>query len=212
MPENGARFMYTSESVNEGHPDKLCDQVSDAVLDAVLEQDPDAKVACETCSKTNMVRDEGAFTLRDGLRRRAAVAADRADRARGGWGFCVFSGRGRGGVSRGGRRGAWRRGRWWRRQASRSRGAPLLVAGIGPAAAPLAPRCGRSRAADQYLSNVVGWRGAWRAARGARPRPRDRPPPGEGGRLARVVWLGGVPAPRARLPRRARAVWRSRAF
>ena len=59
MPENGARFMYTSESVNEGHPDKLCDQVSDAVLDAVLEQDPDAKVACETCSKTNMVRDEG---------------------------------------------------------------------------------------------------------------------------------------------------------
>lgn len=64
MPENGARFMYTSESVNEGHPDKLCDQVSDAVLDAVLEQDPDAKVACETCSKTNMVRNEGANLAR----------------------------------------------------------------------------------------------------------------------------------------------------
>ena len=116
MPENGARFMYTSESVNEGHPDKLCDQVSDAVLDAVLEQDPDAKVACETCSKTNMVRDEGAFTLRDGLRRRAAVAADRADRARGGGAFVgsagvgvaasrgvVGGGRGGGGAGGGGR-------------------------------------------------------------------------------------------------------------
>ncbi|KAH7302428.1 hypothetical protein KP509_23G072300 [Ceratopteris richardii] len=48
-------FLFTSESVNEGHPDKLCDQVSDAVLDACLEQDPDSKLACETCTKTNMV-------------------------------------------------------------------------------------------------------------------------------------------------------------
>ncbi|KAG2588452.1 hypothetical protein PVAP13_5NG344500 [Panicum virgatum] len=48
-------FLFTSESVNEGHPDKLCDQVSDAVLDACLAQDPDSKVACETCTKTNMV-------------------------------------------------------------------------------------------------------------------------------------------------------------
>ena len=41
-------FLFSSESVSEGHPDKLADQVSDAVLDAVLEQDPMAKVACET--------------------------------------------------------------------------------------------------------------------------------------------------------------------
>ncbi|KAK6937218.1 S-adenosylmethionine synthetase, N-terminal [Dillenia turbinata] len=48
-------FLFTSESVNEGHPDKLCDQISGAVLDACLAQDPDSKVACETCTKTNMV-------------------------------------------------------------------------------------------------------------------------------------------------------------
>eukprot|EP00475_Leptophrys_vorax_P023036 TRINITY_DN313_c0_g1_i1.p1 TRINITY_DN313_c0_g1~~TRINITY_DN313_c0_g1_i1.p1 ORF type:complete len:390 (-),score=109.87 TRINITY_DN313_c0_g1_i1:91-1260(-) len=48
-------FLFTSESVNEGHPDKICDQVSDAVLDAVLKQDPNSKVACETCTKTGMV-------------------------------------------------------------------------------------------------------------------------------------------------------------
>jgi len=49
------KFLFTSESVNEGHPDKICDQVSDAVLDAVLKQDPNSKVACETCTKTGMV-------------------------------------------------------------------------------------------------------------------------------------------------------------
>ncbi|KAL8140594.1 LOW QUALITY PROTEIN: hypothetical protein V2J09_006615 [Rumex salicifolius] len=48
-------FLFTSESVNEGHPDKLCDQISDAILDACLQQDSDSKVACETCTKTNMV-------------------------------------------------------------------------------------------------------------------------------------------------------------
>ncbi|XP_069467240.1 S-adenosylmethionine synthase isoform X2 [Ambystoma mexicanum] len=48
-------FMFTSESVGEGHPDKICDQISDAVLDAHLKQDPDAKVACETVCKTGMV-------------------------------------------------------------------------------------------------------------------------------------------------------------
>ncbi|KAJ4788394.1 S-adenosylmethionine synthase [Rhynchospora pubera] len=48
-------FLFTSESVNEGHPDKLCDQISDAVLDACLAADPDSKVACETCTNTNMV-------------------------------------------------------------------------------------------------------------------------------------------------------------
>eukprot|EP00245_Coleochaete_scutata_P017918 TRINITY_DN9046_c0_g1_i1.p1 TRINITY_DN9046_c0_g1~~TRINITY_DN9046_c0_g1_i1.p1 ORF type:complete len:398 (+),score=103.62 TRINITY_DN9046_c0_g1_i1:54-1247(+) len=55
-------FLFTSESVNEGHPDKLCDQVSDAVLDACLEQDPDSKVACETCTKTGMVMVFGEIT------------------------------------------------------------------------------------------------------------------------------------------------------
>lgn len=48
-------FLFTSESVGEGHPDKMCDQISDAILDAHLKQDPDAKVACETISKTGMI-------------------------------------------------------------------------------------------------------------------------------------------------------------
>lgn len=48
-------FLFTSESVNEGHPDKLCDQVSDAVLDACLAHDELSRVACETCTKTGMV-------------------------------------------------------------------------------------------------------------------------------------------------------------
>merc|ERR1711959_864446 len=49
------RFLFSSESVNEGHPDKLCDQVSDAVLDACLTTDPKSKVACETATKDNMI-------------------------------------------------------------------------------------------------------------------------------------------------------------
>ncbi|MCO5590894.1 hypothetical protein L7F22_044869 [Adiantum nelumboides] len=57
-------FLCTSESVNEGHPDKLCDQVSDAVLDACLKQDPESKVACETCTKTNMVMIFGEITTK----------------------------------------------------------------------------------------------------------------------------------------------------
>ncbi|KAG2429225.1 hypothetical protein HXX76_010995 [Chlamydomonas incerta] len=57
-------FLYTSESVNEGHPDKICDQVSDAILDACLEQDPDSKVACETCCKTGMVMVFGEITTK----------------------------------------------------------------------------------------------------------------------------------------------------
>jgi len=48
-------FLFTSESVGEGHPDKICDQVSDAILDAHLAQDPRAKVACETFAKTGMI-------------------------------------------------------------------------------------------------------------------------------------------------------------
>ncbi|KAM9804052.1 S-adenosylmethionine synthase isoform 1-T1 [Neosynchiropus ocellatus] len=56
--------MFTSESVGEGHPDKICDQISDAVLDAHLKQDPDAKVACETVCKTGMVLLCGEITSR----------------------------------------------------------------------------------------------------------------------------------------------------
>jgi len=56
-------FLFTSESVSEGHPDKLCDQVSDSVLDACLRIDPNAKVACETATKTGMVMILGEITL-----------------------------------------------------------------------------------------------------------------------------------------------------
>jgi len=55
-------FLFTSESVNEGHPDKICDQVSDAVLDACLKEDETARVACETCTKTGMVMIFGEIT------------------------------------------------------------------------------------------------------------------------------------------------------
>ncbi|KAJ8921542.1 hypothetical protein NQ315_003162 [Exocentrus adspersus] len=53
--EDESEFLFTSESVGEGHPDKMCDQISDAILDAHLEQDPNAKVACETVTKTGMI-------------------------------------------------------------------------------------------------------------------------------------------------------------
>ena len=55
-------YKFTSESVTEGHPDKLCDQVSDAVLDACLEQDPRSRVACETATKTGFVMVLGEIT------------------------------------------------------------------------------------------------------------------------------------------------------
>ena len=56
------RKLFTSESVTEGHPDKICDQISDAVLDAILEQDPYARVACETCTTTGIVMVMGEVT------------------------------------------------------------------------------------------------------------------------------------------------------
>lgn len=59
---SGDTFLFTSESVGEGHPDKMCDQISDAVLDAHLAFDPHAKVACETCTKTGMVMVMGEIT------------------------------------------------------------------------------------------------------------------------------------------------------
>ncbi|MEG3766090.1 methionine adenosyltransferase [Alteromonas sp. 14N.309.X.WAT.G.H12] len=57
-----AAHLFTSESVSEGHPDKIADQISDAVLDAILEQDPKARVACETYVKTGMVLVGGEIT------------------------------------------------------------------------------------------------------------------------------------------------------
>jgi len=60
----GETFLFTSESVNEGHPDKLADQISDGVLDAILKEDPDAKVACETATKTGMVMVFGEITTK----------------------------------------------------------------------------------------------------------------------------------------------------
>ena len=62
------RFLFTSESVGEGHPDKMCDQISDAILDAHLRQDPDARVACETVTKTGMVMILGEITSQVGRR------------------------------------------------------------------------------------------------------------------------------------------------
>lgn len=56
------RHLFTSESVTEGHPDKMCDQISDAILDALLEQDPMSRVACETCTTTGLVMVMGEIT------------------------------------------------------------------------------------------------------------------------------------------------------
>ena len=59
---NAEKTYFTSESVTEGHPDKVCDQISDAVLDAVLSQDPEARVACETATTTGMIMVFGEIT------------------------------------------------------------------------------------------------------------------------------------------------------
>ncbi len=58
-------LMLTSESVTEGHPDKLCDQISDAVLDAILRDDPHARVACESAATTGFVIVIGEITTSD---------------------------------------------------------------------------------------------------------------------------------------------------
>src|SRR6266576_1809450 len=55
-------YLFTSESVTEGHPDKLCDQVSDAILDAIIRTDPEARVACETATTTGLVIVLGEIT------------------------------------------------------------------------------------------------------------------------------------------------------
>ncbi len=56
------QLFFTSESVTEGHPDKMCDQISDAILDAILEQDPNARVACETATTTGLIAIMGEIT------------------------------------------------------------------------------------------------------------------------------------------------------
>ena len=58
------KILFSSESVTEGHPDKLCDQISDAILDALMEQDPMSRVACETCCTTGMVMVMGEITTK----------------------------------------------------------------------------------------------------------------------------------------------------
>src|SRR5260370_37499334 len=55
-------FLFTSESVSEGHPDKMCDQISDAVLDALLKEDPNSRVALETLAKTGLIVLAGEIT------------------------------------------------------------------------------------------------------------------------------------------------------
>ena len=59
---NSPKLFLTSESVTEGHPDKICDQISDAVLDAIFTQDPNARVACETATTTGLVLVAGEIT------------------------------------------------------------------------------------------------------------------------------------------------------
>ena len=57
-----AKRLFTSESVTEGHPDKICDRISDSILDELLRQDPMSRVACETCTTTGMVMVMGEIT------------------------------------------------------------------------------------------------------------------------------------------------------
>src|SRR5690625_750829 len=59
-----SRYLFTSESVTEGHPDKICDQISDAILDSIIELDPKARVACETVVTTGLVIVVGEITCK----------------------------------------------------------------------------------------------------------------------------------------------------
>ena len=63
-----AKRIFTSESVTQGHPDKLCDQISDSVLDAILAQDPMARVACECAATTGLVAVMGEITTTANVR------------------------------------------------------------------------------------------------------------------------------------------------
>ena len=68
-----SKKLFTSESVTEGHPDKICDQISDAVLDAILEKDPEGRVACETTVSTGA--EPRPASLEKALRRRPQMTA-----------------------------------------------------------------------------------------------------------------------------------------
>jgi S-adenosylmethionine synthetase len=72
---NSPSYLFSSESVTEGHPDKLCDQISDAILDAIYTQDPNARVACETATTTNLVVVLGEITTTATLDYEAVVRA-----------------------------------------------------------------------------------------------------------------------------------------
>ena len=65
MKKIAHNHVFTSESVSEGHPDKVADQISDAILDACIKKDPDARVACETSVGPNVVINLGEITTRD---------------------------------------------------------------------------------------------------------------------------------------------------
>lgn len=65
--ENNSNYYFTSESVTEGHPDKMCDKISDTILDACLAQDPNSRVACETATKTGMIMLFGEITTKANL-------------------------------------------------------------------------------------------------------------------------------------------------
>ncbi|MDD2479701.1 MAG: S-adenosylmethionine synthetase N-terminal domain-containing protein, partial [Victivallaceae bacterium] len=62
MSKIHAEHVFTSESVSEGHPDKVCDQISDAILDACLKDDPESRVACETLTTTDLIVVSGEIT------------------------------------------------------------------------------------------------------------------------------------------------------
>ena len=64
MSKIRAAHVFTSESVSEGHPDKVCDQISDAILDACLMQDPESRVACESLTTTNLIVISGEITTK----------------------------------------------------------------------------------------------------------------------------------------------------
>jgi S-adenosylmethionine synthetase len=70
---DSASYLFTSESVTEGHPDKMCDQVSDAILDAIIRDDPDARVACETATTTGLVMVLGEISTRTYIDLQAVV-------------------------------------------------------------------------------------------------------------------------------------------
>ena len=70
---NSSKYLLTSESVTEGHPDKLCDQVSDSVVDAILTEDPTARIACETSMTNGLVVVMGEITTTAAIRHKILI-------------------------------------------------------------------------------------------------------------------------------------------